>query len=196
MILYSYLDALPHIPDEIIELIYQDRSQEKIETYKDLNGRISYDNKVSLIFSEHLSISVPKKMKEWLDKNIMISPQPCIRSFSPKNNIDHFFAHADKFFTYSLNYIIETGGDDVVTTWYKEPGKNFFFGTQGNFSASVTDDDKLLSVCLEPRRWCLLNTEVLHDVKNLKSRRLFVGLFIDKKDPWKCIPYYSKIIGY
>ena len=56
----------------------------------------------------------------------------------------------------TINYIINTGGDNVITSWYDENGTEQF------------------SVCIPKQTWHWLKVDVPHGVHNIKAIRVAV----------------------
>jgi hypothetical protein len=96
-------------------------------------------------------------------------------------------AHADGWFkgkpSAKLYYLLETGGDNVITSFYKEHGQPVErYGDPANM-CSCSDYSKLdlLSQTTFPaRQWVLLNTDILHGVENIESNRINLAVLINK----------------
>jgi hypothetical protein len=86
-----------------------------------------------------------------------------------------------------LVYIIDTGGDNVVTTWYREKDKNLYRGKESGFKLCDTgfvnydDLDIIESVKLEKKTWYALDGEILHDVDNIISERKSLHISFNDK---------------
>lgn len=87
--------------------------------------------------------------------------------------------HTDNARTWALFYPLETGGDDVYTSWYVEPGKSIV--REYEPSLSHIDDNrkfqKVFSIQLLPKTWYFVNVSVLHSVSQAFGLRriLYVG---------------------
>jgi hypothetical protein len=99
------------------------------------------------------------ELETWLLENLPIKRGDV---FHVHVMIDRIVQHKDWGRKYSLNYIFETGGNQVVTGFY--------------------DDDKnvLEKHILEPHRWHTFNSEVFHDVVGItlgeKRIAIVIGL--------------------
>ena len=91
-------------------------------------------------------------------------------------------AHCDKRL-WAVNYILKTGGSGVTTTFYQEVGQPILrepaTRVQENAKLDVIDQ-----VIIEPFRWHILSTVVLHGVENIESQRQAVTLGLNSTDPF------------
>lgn len=78
--------------------------------------------------------------------------------------------HTDRLRKWHLFYVFETGGDNVETVWYKEPGMPLW---QDVFK--VYDDyaklEELHRCILPANTWILFNSRIIHDVQNMTGTR-------------------------
>jgi hypothetical protein len=129
---------------------------------------------------------VNNKLISWLKENI---PDVVSRfnilyqtQFSLDNTPSTHIVHTDRLRLTALNYIIDTGGSDVVTSWYKEEGMNLhrLQKTPGSQSDSGAVDYKNLqlleSVNLEKNTWYIIDTRILHDVDNITGTRKSISI--------------------
>ena len=129
---------------------------------------------------------VNSELTSWLEENIPdISSRFNIlyqTQFSLDNTPSTHIVHTDRLRLTALNYIIDTGGSDVVTSWYKEEGKNLhrLQKTPGSQSDSGAVDYKNLqlleSVILEKNNWYIIDTRILHDVDNITATRKSISI--------------------
>jgi hypothetical protein len=129
---------------------------------------------------------VNEELTSWLEENIPdISSRFNIlyqTQFSLDNTPSTHIVHTDRLRLTALNYIIDTGGSDVVTSWYKEEGKNLhrLQKTPGSQSDSGAVDYKNLqlleSVILEKNNWYIIDTRILHDVDNITATRKSISI--------------------
>jgi hypothetical protein len=103
----------------------------------------------------------------------------------PANNLPStHVVHSDIDRKYALNYIIKTGGEDVITSWYHEKNKPIFrtktSGGQQSDNGIVNYENLTLldSTVFKPFTWYLLNVSILHDVDNIVSNRESITLSI------------------
>jgi hypothetical protein len=129
---------------------------------------------------------VNSELTSWLEENIpdissrfnILYQTQCSLDNIPSTHI----VHTDRLRLTALNYIIDTGGSDVLTSWYKEEGKNLhrLQKTPGSQSDSGAVDYKNLqlleSVILEKNHWYIIDTRILHDVDNITSTRKSISI--------------------
>ena len=71
--------------------------------------------------------------------------------------IDEIPVHIDRGRTTAINYIINSGGDNVKTVWYED-----------DYTTPTYD------VILETQKWCELQVDIYHNVTNLTERRFAI----------------------
>jgi hypothetical protein len=141
--LFSYLN-LPQLPEELellclknIELIDNDLRLNELNKLEGIGHSITY---------------IPQTVQNWLLKNILLpnfNPVPTEMTTKTMLHVSHYIKHTegtgvhpthiDYGRTYAINYIINTGGNNVKTFW-TDDGKN-------NIVEELT---------IEPRRWHIL----------------------------------------
>jgi hypothetical protein len=83
---------------------------------------------------------------------------------------------------YILNYTIETGGDNVETQWFVEPGHNI---VREGISIQFPDPSKLKlikSVTFPKGSWTLLYGKVIHSVTGVIDKRLQLSIALSKEE--------------
>jgi hypothetical protein len=104
--------------------------------------------------------------------------------------------HSDLGRVAGLNYIIDTGGENVVTSWYQE--KNKPLKRVKKIGRQQADDgfvdyqnlETLESVILQKNKWYLIDTGVLHDVDNIQTMRKSITINIQNQDQFDQIKYF------
>ena len=102
-----------------------------------------------------------------------------IRSTSTKYGLERCGAHIDRTRDYTLIYLLETGGDDHQTVFYKEQHHDDLFRPR---EYHVDDYDKLqvLKVIKQtPHRWNLVQARILHSIENIKLGRYSIQISLD-----------------
>jgi hypothetical protein len=158
--LFSYL-KLPEVPFELeqlclknIELIDNDSRLNELNKKEGIGHSITY---------------IPQTVKDWIFTNIIhpnFNPIPQEMLKKTMLHVSHYIKHPegtgvhpthfDYGRNYAINYIIETGGNNVTTFW--------------------TDDDrtnKVKEVNIEARRWHVLKVNpTWHGVTGIKIGKL------------------------
>lgn len=158
--LFSYLN-LPQLPEHLEKLCL--RNIDLIDNHDDLNRL----NKLEGI--GHSITFIPPIVKLWLKNNILtpnFNPIPEEMLTKTMLHVSHYIKHPegtgvhpthfDYGRNYAINYIIDAGGDDVVTYW--------------------TDDTRhnvIKEIKIEPRRWHVLKVKPdWHGVKGIRIGKL------------------------
>lgn len=168
--IFSYLN-LPAFPNDLIpgclkniDLI--DTDPILYQTVNKNRGPANYGTWVSLEANQwlHNNIIIPyfSPIRPEMQNNLMGVTFYAKNKEKPQHNGQQG-PHRDIGRHWAINYIFDTGGDNVTTRWY--------------------DDDKNLTgeVTIQPYRWCLLKVDGLHAVRNIKLGRLRTFISIDVK---------------
>jgi hypothetical protein len=185
MFLFKYLDLLPLVPEELLVNPIPNYTKDNIGfTDGGRNGRSA----------TYTRWGTTPELTEWIRTNITELVSICgIQTMSwpdnlpaSKRNVD---PHCDKR-RWALNYVYETGGPNVATTLYQEKG----YPLIRDPGCRLTKFDGLEvveSVVIEPRRWHLLSTNVLHGVSNVNTTRKAVTVGLNIDDPLSVINGYN-----
>jgi hypothetical protein len=180
MIYYKILD-LPKIPEEL--LIFPN------EPYKIVNdigyGLTHIKNGRTLKGCQYMNYNIEHKpLLEWIDNNIPGSNLGIKRKQITKAiyEIGTHIVHSDIKRIFALNYLLELGGDNVLTTWYQEKNKPLHrLKNKGGQQADdgivkYNDLEILTSIKFEKHKWCLIATDMLHDVDNITNERSSISI--------------------
>jgi hypothetical protein len=164
MILFQYLDQLPRIPEELL-----------------VNPYIPDPKQIGFQDTGYTRWAIQPELKSWLANNI--SQDVDIAGYQVISQDVN--AHCDKRL-WAVNYIIDTGGPTVTTALWQQPG----LPVSREASVKIPEYAKLHlleSVCIEPGRWHILNTRVLHSVKGIKTQRSAITVGLTDPDPFSLI---------
>lgn len=134
---YRYIN-LPTIPQEIVKNLPKDFD---LYTRKDL-GRWGDDYKWSDTFNSEINA--------WCQSNICDEMWWGFQIIKGDLGV-----HIDHVTKYKFVYLIDTGGDQVITEWFDEDQK------------TLVD-----SVILEPQRWHILKVDTYHSVRGIDPNRV------------------------
>jgi len=92
--------------------------------------------------------------------------------------------HRDKR-QWALNYLLDTGGSNVITSWHRIPGVPDVEPLNPDTAARALAStlEQLESQCVELNRWHLISTEVLHKVTGVESTRVAVSIGLNYNKP-------------
>jgi len=171
-----YLKNLPSIPTELIkysldmdQFFYGGNPERTLIK----NGK---SFKAGLNRRQELNV----ELEEWLKKNIISDWQDAgySRTLGPCHG-----PHIDRSRFFTLQYVIETGGDDVCTVFYK-PRTQKLDMEKGWFYINNYDQlEPLEHHFIKKGMWCLLNARNhIHSVENIKDTRVSIQIGL-MKDP-------------
>lgn len=192
------LPQLPHPPQEIIDRalsighnpdVYKMDNSALNTKDKDYKNRIitktdGTKTKTRIQFGVNLGLD----WEEWVKENIIENfVNTGLRISAYTEYTTTHGAHSDGWFngkpSAKLYYLLETGGDNVITSFYKEQGQPLErYGDPANM-CSCLDYSKLdlLSQTVFPKhQWVLLNTDILHGVENIEGDRINLAILINK----------------
>jgi hypothetical protein len=188
MFLFKYLDLLPAIPVEFL--------RDPIPNFSESNIRFKYGGS-NWYDATYTRWGTTPELVEWLRANI--SDLIDIAGIQVMSWPTHVPAgkrrvnpHCDKR-QWALNYVYETGGAKVATTLYREKGQELICPP----SYRLTNFDALEvveSVVVEPCKWHLLSTNVLHGVTNVDTTRKAVTIGLNIDNPFTVIKGYENML--
>jgi len=101
----------------------------------------------------------------------------------PDDNDATQVAHTDLRRLFALNYMISTGGDRAITSFYKDRNEDICRGEAGfhnkkipemdtvNGAVNYDNLDQVASFQAQPGKWYLLRVNALHEVDHIDSTR-------------------------
>jgi hypothetical protein len=151
----NYIDSLPRIPQYLLGEIQRIITTKKDELEKFAGGK----------HWAYQFYPIDGELEDWLLTNIPIEKTDCFHiHVITKELVIHKDYNSKK---YKLNYIFETGGDDVLTGFY--------------------DDNKNLleSVCFKSNRWHHFDGTVFHGVTGIEELKKRIGLTLGTEKDFK-----------
>ena len=152
--LIQYLNFLP-VPKSIIEELNKDHDK-------------FVPTKLTAIYPTYVRSETKSELyRPWCNKYI------CEAHWTTHTIKDYLNIHKDtNGVRFRLNYIIDPGGDNVLTKFYND------------------DKEEIDSIKIEPFRWHLFDTTVYHNVVNLEPGRIRFALtaailFMPGTEPWR-----------
>lgn len=167
--LITYLDDLPEIPENLLS-----------QCYDPLISTLGFND------GSYYRWSVTDSLQQWLVDNICTVTQ----RMGCQTMEDTVPPHTDVR-NWAINYIINTGGT-VTTAFHRDPGKDLLAGPGQR--RSFDSVEQIAEFCIEPRRWHLICTHVLHSVRGITGKReaITIGLITDK-DPRSLLVNQRKV---
>lgn len=170
--LYQFLDHLPPIPDQLLAG-FTDWINNDIKyngsSYR--TGERQGEQLQNAHFSRH---HISLELQQWLADNIS-SEYSDIGIIYTRGHSEHL-PHTDGFRDYSVNYLLDLGGDAVDTLYYHETGTNTLGKPRGYWPKNLNVVQEIDRVRIPLHRWILLNTQVLHGVVGISGMRTQISL--------------------
>lgn len=165
-----HLPSLPRVPEELINF-----SRDLDVGYiKSKPGRMLKRDGQEFVEGFNSRQHISPDLDAWLRTNIISDwAHVGYHRFSPPC----MGAHLDRSRFFALNYIIETGGPDVATVFYKSKNHQL----DCSYDDSRVDDYDQLTVddvyYCKPKNWYLLNVRnLIHSVENIQSMRASIQI--------------------
>jgi hypothetical protein len=142
-----------------------------------LKRHMNIDGK-KILHAPNLGVDLNAETENWARANIAEEFLHIQISWTPKNR-KMSGAHSDATRNYTMLYLLDTGGDDVITSFYQEKNQP----VQRLNKTFVDDYDnliKLAEIKVKPRTWTILNSTILHGVENIQHPRVAIQIGFDK----------------
>jgi hypothetical protein len=179
------MPQLPAVPDvfvqQALELATQKTENANADRYnnKYLSRQLKKDGVVLPSRYQH-GILLGTDWEQWVQQNIMQNYHSTgVRISAGASNATLHGAHVDGWIsdspTYKLYYLIDPGGDDVRTVFYREHGHPVERHSAWSNPTCCNDYNDLVeidSVKFPLTQWVLLNTGILHGVENITALRI------------------------
>lgn len=144
---FEYLDDIPKVPDELVEIILTTQF-ENISHFKDPQYKIYL---------------CPPLVQEWIRDNVRFNvTKMCIHEMN-----QDFPPHIDAR-DVAVNYLLRTGGG--ILSHYTSPLQYV------EEYLPIEKLNEVNRVDIEPFRWHMLDASKLHGVSNISSQRLAITL--------------------
>lgn len=161
----KYLDHLPQ-PDKELCYAHLGRGDAKHGSSTDASAK-------------YQRYSFNEQLNQWFLDNIVHEYVFVGSGVSIVDGGPYHRVHTDITRVYTLNYLFETGGTDVITSFYQEKDQSVI-REPGLYIDDTTDLELIESFKLETGRWHVLNTRILHGVTGLVGPR--IGIQIGLRD--------------
>jgi len=181
---YKILQDLPHVPQHLIDRAYAQmdtkleqmpQGKRQIDWNKITTDTIIVDG-VKKINAPNLAYSLDDEMRDWVYANITDKSVVNIRiakADTGKDGKDTNGAHCDLSRNYSLIYLLDGGGKDHKTVFYHERDKPLMRN-----NGDRCNDHSLLDIVesfqIPLRTWTVIQTRILHGVRNIPSPRISI----------------------
>jgi hypothetical protein len=193
---YCFLD-LPAPPQSIIDAAYvslENRAeQDRVNALKQLPGYSEYqyrtitkpDGSTFTTAGTH-RYAISEEFEQWVRDHFQQEPKGC--GISIFDSVGPALApHVDASRNFTVQYLLDAGGDNVETVWYREKGRDIVRpDLRANFDPAATIDrydrvEEIDRVRLPVGQWACLHANILHSVENVEHPR--IGIQISRDTP-------------
>jgi hypothetical protein len=187
--IYKYLN-LPKIDKTIDvspgELLFTNTQFMKMTKSKLFDPNRKY-SEIALYTRHMLSVETQNKLLKILPVELQGFIRDCgLQQISNSKNSPegtHMRPHidGDKRGRHCLQYLLDTGGTDVTTTWYKENNYSIVRPPSATDSRDITvvkldSLTKVEEVIFDPNRWAIFRTDIIHGVEPILTNRCAITI--------------------
>lgn len=200
--LYQVLDNLPSLPDVFVQeaiTVWKDPNKKRVQRGKvaDYSPHDSVGNQrwptentvlkngVAVEHRTNYRYELSDELHTWVHNNIASTFMDIGLSINDGSGVvsNLTMPHTDFSRDYTLMYVLDTGGPDVRTTFWKEHNQNLR-RENWHYPSNYDDLEYIDHLVIQTRKWTLLNARVLHSIENLESTRLSLQVAFHKDHPW------------
>lgn len=181
--IYSLLDA-PAPPAWILERAQAARADD-VPNQVTMNNwgddfvhRPLYKDGKTYRNSFNISVFLDDECLSWARTNITKSAKD-IRSTITRPGLERCGAHIDRTRNYTLMYLLEDGGDDHSTVFYREKGTDELVRPREYHVDDYDQLDEIKRVKLKLNSWNLVQARVLHSIENISNGRVSIQISLD-----------------
>ena len=196
VLLYAHVDA-PSPPEELIQRAWNIKNNPRpSETYRFDEKRNSLrtlvkDGKEYINAFTNTNLIDDDFAKQWVQENITdVFNDVRISLTTIGNNMNG--PHIDITRDYTLIYLLDNGGPDHETVFYKERGSDELVKPRGYHVDNYDNIEPVIRCKLETNRWHLVCANVLHSIENIPNGRLSIQVSFDQEPNLKV---HTKIYG-
>ena len=180
---YCKILDFPPLPSELVQQalsITADPSKSYLHIPPDTET-LDNNNGSGSIYNRY---QVSSEIFDWVTENIPLSYRPQdfkigIQVFRPLGDLGMYDPHTDGHRgPYVLNYLIDPGGDNVLTKWYHEEGYDLI-RPKGVLLKTFKNLTEVHSECIPQGSWFCLYARVVHAVINIERPRIALSIGID-----------------
>jgi len=174
---YQILEHLPHPPEELLEY-----TQKIVDTQDLLYYVTNVGRTLSSNYKKYPRTALVPELETWLKENITDTATEYALSVSIiEPGVDTLLPHTDRMRNYTLMYLLNGGGENHRTVFYKHRDPNLIIERKKNYPYS--DLVEVDSIVVPLRTWTLLNAQQIHSVENIPGMRLALQLSLEI-NPW------------
>ena len=188
ILLYAHVDA-PDAPDWMQQQVYQllaDDSVTVVAKKENWTKNYAYYEEPHVIKNGQTynsafnkAVDLDQQSLDWVREHI----GPVIRDIravkTGSEDAPHKGPHTDISRDYTIIYLMEHGGQDHITCFFREKEHPDIVRPRGYFLKDYDQTEMLCGRPLPMNAWCLINSSVLHSVNNVAQGRISIHLSLD-----------------
>lgn len=205
---YCFLE-LPDPPQSIIDSAYRalenPSEQDRVNKLRQLTGYSEYqyrtitrpDGTTFTTAGTH-RYWISNEFEDWVRKHFQQEPNGC--GISIFDQVGPALApHVDASRNFVIQYLLDLGGENVETVWYREKEKDLLRpDLRSNFDPNVTIDsydrvEEIDRIKFPLGKWVCLSANILHSVENVERPRIAIQISRDTAPEHIAWTYTSKI---
>lgn len=170
---YQILENLPKVPNSMISKNLSMKQIKQNQIRQEAGGGTKLFPRAK----------VTDEMVDWVTTNITKEATSIdIAVTNMKSTSSQMYPHTDSTRVWTLIYLLETGGSDHRTVFYKHRNPNFKVESRMNFSYDEVIEVDSIQIPL--RTWVIINAQEIHSVENIPDTRIAFQIGMSH-NPWK-----------
>jgi hypothetical protein len=121
---------------------------------------------------------VGQEIQDWVKQHIHSDIIDCGITVSYFNDRPSMGAHTDSTRSFTLIYLLATGGESVETVFWQEKEKPLI-RPLGTLPHDYRDLERIDGIVIPEKTWVLLDARVLHGIENLTGKRIAFQVSLD-----------------
>jgi hypothetical protein len=181
--IYKYLDHLPPPPKQLMgDLTRFYKNTTFIHRAENVVNPLEVTYNVDLPSGpnprEFYNFAIDGELLDWLKANIMPDSNTyAVGLYGPFDDVNHDRPiHIDWSRDYVLMYLLEPGGEQVETTWYKSHSRPLILDKDCKDIFTPDELTEVGRVCFDNNRWVVYNVKIIHHVTGLTGMRQSIQL--------------------
>ena len=195
MFTYAVLHNLPPIPQhfidaamELTQYIETDIPEDNLnDAYK--SRKLTIGDKTGIPVTYQTRMDVNQEFYKWVHENIDETGFDCGVSFTSAHRGNFQGPHTDLTRDFTLLYLIEPGGPNTETVFYREKGQPFQRSQRQVAPTNLNDLEVLERVKFPVGQWTLLNVMALHGVENIETCRISFQISLNRNKWFESLKY-------
>ena len=195
MFTYAVLHFLPPVPEHFIkaaselnQFIETDIPEDNLsDTYK--NRKLTIGDKTGIPVTYQTRMDINQQFYDWVHEHIDETGFDCGVSFTSGHVGRYQGPHTDLTRDYTLLYLIEPGGPNTQTVFYREKGQPIQRTQRQVAPTDFNNLEVLERVKFPVGKWTLLNAMALHGVEEIETCRISFQVSLNRNKWFESIKY-------